>query len=157
MNSDDSRFDGPEASPGFLLWHALLRWQRAMNAALEPHGLTHMQFVMLTSIWWIGRNEGDPPNQTELARWVGVDKMTTSQVVRNLEKRELVERLPDPADARAFKLRPTKQGAKLAGTAIGSVEAVDQKFFSTAFDLPTTTRLLRELADADWLAARSQS
>lgn len=155
MGADDSRFDGPGGSPGFLLWHALLRWQRAMNAALEPFGLTHMQFVMLTSIWWIGRNEGSPPNQTELARWVGVDKMTTSQVVRNLEKRELVERIPDPADARAFKLTPTKAGAELAGSAISSVEAVDQDFFETAVDLPTTTRLLRELADTDWLAARS--
>lgn len=155
MADDDSRFDGPGASPGFLLWHALLRWQRAMNAALEPHGLTHMQFVMLTSIWWIGRNESEPPNQTELTRWVGVDKMTTSQVVRNLEKRGLVERVPDPADARAFKLTPTKAGAKLASTAIVSVESVDQDFFATAVDLTATTRLLRELADADWLAARS--
>jgi DNA-binding MarR family transcriptional regulator len=155
MNAEDSRFDGPEASPGFLLWHALLRWQRAMNAALDPFGLTHMQFVMLTSIWWIGRNEGVPPNQTELARWVGVDKMTTSQVVRNLESRKLVARVADPSDARAFKLTPTAKGAKLAGSAIASVEAVDEEFFGVAGDLPETTRLLRELADADWLAARS--
>lgn len=155
MSADDSRFDGPGGSPGFLLWHALLRWQRAMNAALEPFGLTHMQFVMLTSIWWIGRNEGGEPNQSELARWVGVDKMTTSQVVRNLEKRELVTRVPDPTDARAFKLKPTEQGAKLAGSAIASVEAVDHDFFSSAEDLPATTRMLRELADTEWLAARA--
>lgn len=155
MSGGDSRFDGPEASPGFLLWHALLRWQRAMNAALEPHGLTHMQFVMLTSIWWIGRNEGEQPNQTELARWVGVDKMTTSQVVRNLVSRGLVDRLPDPADARAYKLAPSAEGAKLAGQAIKAVESVDSEFFSVAGDMRETVRLLTELADAEWLAART--
>lgn len=150
----DSQFDGPEVSPGFLLWHALLRWQRLINAALAPHDLTHMQFVILTSTWWIGRNEGEGPNQSELAKWVGVDKMTTSQVVRALVARELIERRDDPSDARAFKLSPTAAGARLAAEAITAVESVDRSFFEAAGDLKETVRLLAELADSDWLAAR---
>ena len=34
---------GPAASPGFLLWHLTLAWQRAVTAVLEPLQLTHVQ------------------------------------------------------------------------------------------------------------------
>ena len=49
-----TRFEnGPGESPGFLLWHTTMRWQRSMAAALHPLGLTHMQFVLLASAWWM--------------------------------------------------------------------------------------------------------
>jgi hypothetical protein len=37
----------PNDSPGFLLWHATLRWQRGVARALKPLELTHVQFVLL--------------------------------------------------------------------------------------------------------------
>lgn len=40
---------GPGDSPGYLVWHATLRRQRAVAAALTPFGLTHVQFVLLAS------------------------------------------------------------------------------------------------------------
>jgi hypothetical protein len=43
----------PEDSPGFLLWHVTLRWQREIAAALAPLGLTHVQFVLLAAAWWL--------------------------------------------------------------------------------------------------------
>ena len=51
-----SRHDDAWDSPGFLLWHATLRWQRAMVEALSPLGLTHTQFVLLASTWWLAEN-----------------------------------------------------------------------------------------------------
>lgn len=148
-----SKFGAPELSPGFLLWHALLRWQRSTNAALEPLGLTHMQFVLLTSTWWLVEQEHTSPNQTELADWVGIDKMTTSQALRTLEAKELVARDADPRDARAFRLKPTRKGAKLAARAIGVVEDVDSEFFAAASSPKDTVRLLSELARAEELFA----
>jgi hypothetical protein len=38
----------PNDSPGLLLWHATLRWQRGIARALQPLDLTHVQFVLLT-------------------------------------------------------------------------------------------------------------
>jgi len=38
---------GPAGSPGFLLWHVTLQWQRAITAVLQPLDLTHVQFVLL--------------------------------------------------------------------------------------------------------------
>ena len=43
----------PEDSPGFLLWHVTLRWQRDIAAALAPLDLTHVQFVLLATTWWL--------------------------------------------------------------------------------------------------------
>jgi DNA-binding MarR family transcriptional regulator len=122
----------PGRSPGFLLWHATLRWQRGVLAALTPLGLTHVQFVLLACTWWLNER-GERPTQVRLAAQAGTDVKMTSQVIRNLESKGLVEREVDPADTRARRLRVTPAGARLAPRAIAVVEAVDEEFLS---DLP---------------------
>jgi DNA-binding MarR family transcriptional regulator len=119
----------PSQSPGFLLWHATLRWQREVAAALAPVGLTHVQFVLLACTWWLSE-QGERPTQVRLADQAGTDVKMTSQVVRTLEQKGLVERAVDPADTRARRLRPTRRGARLAPRAIELVERVDAEFFS---------------------------
>jgi DNA-binding MarR family transcriptional regulator len=54
----------------------------------------------------------------------------TSQVLKTLEHKGLVEREVDPADTRARRLRVTRPGARLAPRAIAVVEGVDAEFFS---------------------------
>jgi len=117
-------------SPGFLLWRATLRWQRVMGAALAPVGLTHVQFVLLASTYWLGRTGAEPPNQRELAEHASTDVMMTSQVLRALEERGLVVRTPDPSDARARHLSVTVKGARLARRAMAFVEEADRRFFA---------------------------
>jgi DNA-binding MarR family transcriptional regulator len=120
--------EGPAASPGFLLWHLTLAWQRAIAAVLEPLGLTHVQFVLLACAWWLGR-QGQVPNQLQLARQAGTDVKMTSQVVRRLEAKGLLERQVDPDDSRARRLRLTAEGQRLARRAIAAVEETDARFF----------------------------
>ena len=120
---------GPGDSPGFLLWHATLRWQREVTAALGPLGLTHVQFVLLACTWWLN-NQGDDPNQATVAQQAGTDVKMTSQVVRALEAKGLVTREIDPADTRAKRLRVTDAGALLAPRAIAAVEQADAEFFA---------------------------
>ena len=119
---------GPAASPGFLLWHLTLAWQRAVTAVLEPLGLTHVQFVLLACAWWLG-SQGQVPNQLQLARQAGTDVKMTSQVVRRLEAKGLLERAVDPGDTRARRLRLTAEGNRLAQRAITAVEQADAQFF----------------------------
>jgi DNA-binding MarR family transcriptional regulator len=118
----------PGDSPGFLLWHATLRWQRGIATALTPLGLTHVQFVLLACTWWLNTH-GEHPNQLTLARQAGTDVKMTSQVLRTLENKGLIEREVDPADTRAKRLRVTSLGADLAPRAIAAVEHVDAEFF----------------------------
>jgi DNA-binding MarR family transcriptional regulator len=125
-----SRFDHPRESPGFLLWRVTLAWQRAMRNALAPHDLTHVQYVLLASTWWLAEHEG-PPSQQRLAAQAGTDPMMTSQVLRKLEERGLVSREADPADARARLLGVTQAGRALLTGAMADVERADAEFFAT--------------------------
>ncbi|WP_404957186.1 MarR family winged helix-turn-helix transcriptional regulator [Streptomyces sp. 147326] len=118
----------PGESPGFLLWHVTLRWQRDIATALTPLDLTHVQFVLLACTWWLN-GQGERPNQLAVARQAGTDVKMTSQVLRTLEKKGLIEREVDPADTRAKRLRVTGLGAELAPRAIAAVEEVDARFF----------------------------
>lgn len=123
--------EGPATSPGFLLWHATLRWQRAMAEALQQHDLTHAQFVLLASTWWLNGQE-ERPSQSRLSELTGSDPRMTSEVVRRLAAKGLLQRDQDPSDSRAKVLRVTPSGAAVAVAAIGSVEAADAAFFGPA-------------------------
>src|SRR5205807_1135708 len=112
---------GPEEQPGFLLWHVTLRWQREVASALAPLDLTHVQFVLLATLWWRNTHDGEDPNQLALARYAGTDVKMTSQVLRKLEAKAMVVREVDPADTRARRLRATPRGAALAQRAIAEV------------------------------------
>lgn len=134
----------PGDSPGFLLWHATLRWQRAIATVLAPLDLTHVQFVLLACAWWLNTH-GEYPNQLALARQAGTDVKMTSQVLRTLESKGLIEREVDPADTRARRLRVTSSGAELAPRAIVAVEEADAQFFQPV-PLDDALALLRSLA-----------
>jgi DNA-binding MarR family transcriptional regulator len=135
--------------PGFLLWHATLRWQRAVGAALRPFGLTHAQFVLLAGTLWLETRDHAGPSQRELANHAGTDAMMTSQVVRALERQGLLRRQPDDADARIKRLRTTAKGRKLALRCVEVVTQVDQNVFGTVVDQPRLIELLRNIAARD--------
>src|SRR5437763_11025904 len=137
----------PADSPGFVLWHVTLRWQRAVTAALAPLGLTHVQFVLLASSWWLNAH-GDEPNQLSVARQAGTDVKMTSEVLRKLEAKGLIVRTVDVADTRARRIHVTERGSDLAQAAVTAVEGVDAAFFTAVPDPGGLLEMLRTLARA---------
>jgi DNA-binding MarR family transcriptional regulator len=133
-------------SPGFLLWRVTLRWQRAMVTALRPLELTHVQFVLLASAWWLTQVAGETPTQRRLAEHAATDPMMTSQVLRTLEAKALIKRSTSPEDSRARRLTVTSRGAALARRAIAVVEAADGQFFAAAGKRTVLLRTLHRLA-----------
>jgi DNA-binding MarR family transcriptional regulator len=136
----------PAESPGLLLWRATLRWQRTITAALKPLGLTHVQFVLLASTWWLTTVAGETPSQRRVAEHAATDPMMTSQVLRVLEAKGLILRTPDPRDSRARLLDVTDAGALLAARAVEAVEAADADFFGAVEDPAALLAVLRPLA-----------
>jgi DNA-binding MarR family transcriptional regulator len=124
-----SRFEKASDSTGFMLWQVTLAWQRAMRAALDPHELTHVQFVLLTSAWWLAEHE-EPPTQQRIAEHVNVDTMMTSQVLRRLAARQLISRELDDKDARARRIVLTDTGREVLTGALADVDAADSAFFA---------------------------
>ncbi len=57
--------------------------------------------------------EHGPSRSQVLAEALRLDKSTTTRVVDALVRKNYVERLPDPEDARALSLRVTSEGRKL--------------------------------------------
>ena len=53
MKKSDFIFEKPEESTGFLLWQVTNLWQREIKKALEKYGLTHSQFVLIASMYWL--------------------------------------------------------------------------------------------------------
>jgi DNA-binding MarR family transcriptional regulator len=129
VSQPGSRHDAADQSPGFLLWRATLSWQRQIRAALSPHALTHVQFVLLASLWWLHDHGSGPPSQQELAAHAGTDPMMTSQVLRKLDARNLVDRHADPDDSRAMQVTLTDAGRTLLRAALADVEAADEAYF----------------------------
>jgi len=125
-------FPDDQASPGLLLWRVTNQWQSQIRAALKPLGLTHVQFVLLASLTYMGGAQDAPVTQRDLAEFAAVDPMMTSQVIRVLAAGGWVERTDHPTDRRAKALRVTASGETLANRAIPIVEACDRAFFADA-------------------------
>ena len=105
-----------------------------MRSVLAAHQLTHVQFVLLASLWWLEDHDDQPPTQARLAEQAGTDPMMTSQVIRKLEARGLLQRTLDPADGTARKLQLTASGRALAASALTDVEAADESYFAAIGD-----------------------
>ncbi len=118
-----------EESPGFLLWRASTLWRRAIEEVLKPLGLTHPQFVVLASTGWLTR-EGKRASQVEIGRQAALDPNTTSQVLRSLQSKGLIER-PHMANERSKHPILTAAGTKSLAKALPAVERADATFFGT--------------------------
>jgi MarR family transcriptional regulator, temperature-dependent positive regulator of motility len=73
-----------------------------------PAGLAPIEYAMLVSI-----EEQPGIDQRGLALRLGVDPVTTGQLIDRLEATGLVDRKVDPEDRRARVLRPSKKGLQL--------------------------------------------
>ena len=85
--------------------------------------------MLLACLWWLAEQEHDPPTQGRLAEQAGTDPMMTSQVLRKLEGRGLLERVADRKDTRARRLHLTQAGRTLVARALADVERADGEYF----------------------------
>jgi O6-methylguanine-DNA--protein-cysteine methyltransferase len=76
----------------------------------------------------------------------GVDPAMTSEVLRTLEDRALLTRVPHPEDGRARAIRVTAAGRRAAQRAVQAVERVDADYFGAPSE---ALRALRRRLDAD--------
>jgi DNA-binding MarR family transcriptional regulator len=109
-----------EPTPGYLVWRLSMKWRVAVDRALLPLGLTHAQYVLLSSLSGLAR-DGQRPTQRELADHTGLEPLYTSKLARALEADELIRRDRDPVDTRAIRLTLTDRGREVVQPAITEV------------------------------------
>ena len=88
-----------------------------------------MQFVLLAVLASMDRTTRS--RNATLAERATTDPMMTSQVLRALEDKSLVERHAHPTDGRARILMITPAGILLVNRTITAVEEADRTYFST--------------------------
>ncbi|WP_298255021.1 MarR family transcriptional regulator [Bradyrhizobium sp.] len=117
-----------ETIAGFLLWQVSKLWQRQLTLALRDLNLPSTQAVILANVLRLSE-EGLPVTQALLSRATKVDRMTTSQTVRALERKRLVSRRNSNEDLRTSEVQLTPRGRKKAFAAIARLAAAHQLFF----------------------------
>ncbi len=120
--------ESPDDSSGFLLWQVTNLWQREIKKALEKYGLTHSQFVLLASIYWLTLHKQEV-TQVVLSAHTKIDPMTTSTVLRTLQTKKLLQRQEHATDTRAKTVALTEEGKKITNLAVKTVEKFDSDFF----------------------------
>ena len=131
MKTDDNTFsvEKPEESSGFLLWQVTNLWQREIKKVLEQHGITHSQYVLMASIHWLTLHDLEV-TQIVLSGHTKIDPMTTSMVLRTLQKKGFVQRHEHLTDTRAKIVELTESGIQTVKDAVITVEKFDTDFFS---------------------------
>lgn len=117
-----------EDSAGFLLWQATAIWQRGIKKTLEPLDLTHSQFVLLASLLWLSKLQAYV-TQIDLSAHSKIDPMTTSSVLRTLERKLFVQRKEHSTDTRAKAISLSEEGIAVTRRAVKAVEKFDNDFF----------------------------
>lgn len=120
----------PSDSPSYVLIEVARRFERALAAALRPLDLTGPQLSVLGGTLVLV-DRGNEPSQRQIAQLLGWDEVTTGQVVRILERKELLHRAV-ARDRRARALSLTERGRATAAAAIETVDALDRTFFTPA-------------------------
>ena len=106
---------------------------------IQSHGLTDPQALMLTEIVRSKLITG-----SELAKRVSLSQATVTDVVKRLESRGLLEKIPDREDKRKVRLKATVEGQSLVKK---SVPLLQDRFVSRLAELKEweQTQLLSSL------------
>jgi DNA-binding MarR family transcriptional regulator len=126
---NEFKFKAEEDSSDFLLWQVYSQWQRGKNKVLERYDLTSSQLTLLTAIYWLKQQKQDV-TQILLSKTANIDRMTTSTVLRTLEKKGFVSRVEHSTDTRAKTVDLSASGKKITVRALQTVSEYNEKYFS---------------------------
>ena len=131
--TDFFKYQTPGESTGFLLWKTTNLWQREIKKTLKKFDLTHTQFVVLASTYWLTNNY-DNLTQVKIAEFIEIDKMMTSNVIKKLIEKKMIIRKKHKTDSRAKVINLTNKGLDILEKSIQEVENFDAVFFDTVSD-----------------------
>lgn len=97
-----------EENVGTMLAQVSRLMRRTFDVRARQIGVTRPQWQVLS---YLARHAGI--NQGGLAELLEVEPITAGRMIDRLQDAELVERRPDPADRRAWRLYLTERGAQL--------------------------------------------
>ena len=123
------RFLKNEDNSGFLLWQVAYIWQQEQRRALlKYHNISHMDYVILASTYWLMLNE-HKITPTTLSLHTKIEPVGVAQLLKSLEERELIERYSKENDKKSRFVKVSETGFKVLQKAIVTIETIDDRFF----------------------------
>lgn len=114
---------------GTMLAQTARQWRRAVNARLQPYGLTEATWLPLVRV----ARAAKPMRQKDLAASLGLDGSSVVRLLDALEKASLLDRREEAGDRRAKVLVLTKRGRSI----VDQVETMAREVRNRALaDLP---------------------
>ena len=131
MKFPSTRFkDDADSSTGLLFIRVYNKWHSIITQELRKLGITHPQFVVLTSLSFLSQSD-DNVTQVSIAKMADMDVMSVSQIIKGLEKKEFIKRTANPKDSRANAVILLPKGQEMVRLALPVVEKIDADFFCT--------------------------
>ncbi|NDV94968.1 MarR family transcriptional regulator [Dysgonomonas sp. 521] len=121
MDGNCNKFENPNDDIGYLIWRVSKYWQRGKHKLLGEFGLTGSQLELLGAIYHMSKQKMEA-TQIILSQETEIDPMTTSTILRNLQKKGLISRRESTTDTRARIVEVTDAGSELFEKAIMKVK-----------------------------------
>ncbi len=120
----------PDSTPlpetmGYLLAQVCKLHRQHADDLLNEIGLHVGQEMVLCALW-----EREGVTQTELGEHLAVQPATVTNALRRLERKGLVERVPDADDQRISRVFPTTEGRQLRADVEEKWNELDQASFA---------------------------
>lgn len=122
----DAPLDAPlGVFTGYLMKRAFNRLQDDLTRTLEPFGLRMLSFSALTVV-----AHAPDITQTQLGQALSVERSNVAVLLDGLEEAGLVTRNPVPGNRRAYALRVTLKGRRVADKAAAAIRAHEARLFA---------------------------
>lgn len=131
----------PDNAVGFVLWRVVHRYQRAIDRALLPLDLTHLQFTTLAMAAWLTK-DGGATTQAAIAQAAEIQPMQVSHMVKTLEGKGFLVRTRDASDGRSLAVTLSGTGIAKLRDAMPAAIQVQQAMFGRDPSLLTTLHLI---------------
>lgn len=130
----------PYDDVGFLIWQIMKTWQRGKHKLLDEFGLTGSQMEILSAAFHLSQSE-EEVTQIAISNLTTVDPMTTSTILRNLQKKDLINRKSSETDTRARVVEITDEGEELFLRAVTKVKSSTDEILKEIDEVALKTQL----------------
>lgn len=124
-----------------LIGHVFKLWMRTKKQILDEFNLTGSQYEVLSAICYLG-NYKKEIIQIDLSEETGIDPMTISTVLRNLEKNSIITRIRGTKNTRVVYVELTEKGNTLYAMASSKMSLCCNNLYRNIDEKNLTSQLL---------------
>ncbi|NDV69504.1 MarR family winged helix-turn-helix transcriptional regulator [Dysgonomonas sp. 25] len=108
-------------------------WQRVIHRCIDDLNVTVPQLELMGAIIQL-KTDNIETTQIALSQETGIDPMTTSTIIRNLQKKKLITRKESKTDTRARIVELTKEGSDIMLKAATRIRTLHDEMIQNGVD-----------------------